>query len=250
MSERFQRRVVAKTAAYTLNFPFDASGTIFTNRGAGGSVTFTLPSPNRGVMGRWYEFRQHADQTLIVAGATAGDLATTGNAAANNVSFPVGSAKVGRGLMAVCDGTQWLCYPIGTGSGFSVNGTEVVATFASGVALTAPVIAGGTSTAQEVVTTIAGDGAITIATGIVVLTKGSAAAITLAASTAVGTRITIVAGSAWAHVVTATGLLDDGITGGSKNTATFGAFVGSAITLIVAQTGKWAVESKNVVTVA
>lgn len=116
--------------------------------------------------------------------------------------------------------------------------------------LTSPVISGATVPALIPVTTITGDGAITIASGIVVLTKGSPAAITLAASTAIGTRITIVAGSAFAHVVTATGLLDDGITGGSKNTATFAAFVGAAITLIVAQTGKWAVESKNVVTVA
>lgn len=101
------------------------------------------------------------------------------------------------------------------------------------------------------ITTIAGDGAIAIANGVVALTKGSAAAITLAAPTAAqaGTRITIVAGSAWAHVVTATGLLDDGVVGGSKNTATFAAFVGSAITLL-AYNLKWVVVSKNVVTVA
>lgn len=98
---------------------------------------------------------------------------------------------------------------------------------------------------------ISGDGAIPVTEGKVVLTKGSAAAITLAAPTAMqqGTRITVVAGSAFAHVITATGLLDDGVTGGSKNTATFGAFIGSAITLI-AYNLKWVVESKNVVTVA
>lgn len=114
-----------------------------------------------------------------------------------------------------------------------------------------PAISGGTSTTKEVVTTITGDGAITIATGIVVMTKGSAAAITLGApSTAqIGTRITIYAGSAFAHVVTATGLIDDGVTGGSKTTATFAAFVGASLTLVAAQGGKWGVESKNVVTI-
>jgi hypothetical protein len=67
----------------------------------------------------------------------------------------------------------------------------------------------------------------------VALTKGSAAAITLAAPTAAqaGTQITIIAGSAYAHVVTATGLLNDGVTGGAKNTATFAAFVGASLTL-------------------
>ena len=101
------------------------------------------------------------------------------------------------------------------------------------------------------ITTITGDGAITIAQGVVALTKGSAAAITLAAPTAAqaGTMIVVVNGSAWAHVLTATGLLDDGVTGGGKNTATFGAYVGSAITLL-AYNLHWTVVSKNVVTVA
>jgi len=100
-------------------------------------------------------------------------------------------------------------------------------------------------------TVISADGAIPVAEGKYVLTKGSAGAQTLAAPTAAqqGTRVTVVAGSAFAHVITATGLLDDGVTGGSKNTATFGAFVGSSITLI-AYNLKWVVESKNVVTIA
>lgn len=110
---------------------------------------------------------------------------------------------------------------------------------------------GGTLSSKQTVTTIAGDGAITIKSGIIVMTKGSAAAITLAAPTLaqVGTRLTIYAGSAFAHVVTATALIDDGVTGGSKTTATFAAFVGATLTLIAAQVGKWGVESKNVVTI-
>lgn len=101
------------------------------------------------------------------------------------------------------------------------------------------------------VVTLAVDGAIPIANSIVTLTKGSAAAMTLAAPTAAqaGTRIVIRAGTAFAHVVTATGLLEDGVTGGAKNTATFGAFVGSSIELIAIGL-KWTVLGKNVVTVA
>lgn len=121
----------------------------------------------------------------------------------------------------------------------------------TGGTITGATITGGTNAAKDMVTTISGDGAITIQTGTVKLTKGSAAAITLAAPSAEqeGTTLNVVAGSAFAHVITATGLLDDGVTGGAKNTATFGAFVGSAITLkAVAQ--KWTVISKNVVTVA
>ena len=46
----------------------------------------------------------NADQTLIVAAATNGDICTTGNAAANNVSFPSTGLRIGRGIMASCDG--------------------------------------------------------------------------------------------------------------------------------------------------
>lgn len=114
----------------------------------------------------------------------------------------------------------------------------------AGVTISVPLIAG------KKVTTISGNGAITIADGIVLLTKGSAAAITLAAPTAgqAGTEICIVAGSAFAHVVTATDLLDDGITGGPKDLATFGAFVGASLTLVALQL-RWAVKAINVVTI-
>lgn len=97
---------------------------------------------------------------------------------------------------------------------------------------------------------IAGDGAVVVVDGTTIFTKGSAAAITLAAPTAAQarTRIRLVAGSAFAHVVTATALIDDGVTGGSKTTLTFGAFVGASIELL-AYNLKWVVISKNVVTI-
>jgi len=79
------------------------------------------------------------------------------------------------------------------------------------------------------------------------LTKGSAAAIILKAPTTAqsGTVIVITSGSAFAHVVTATGLLQDGVTGGAKSTITFGAFVGASITLVASQK-KWNVLGINV----
>jgi hypothetical protein len=95
------------------------------------------------------------------------------------------------------------------------------------------------------------DGALTKTTGVKVLTKGSVGAYTLAAPTAAeeGRRLTIINGSAFAHVLTATNLIDDGVTGGAKDTATFGAFVGASIELI-AYNLKWTVLAKNVVTIA
>ena len=96
------------------------------------------------------------------------------------------------------------------------------------------------------------DGAIAKGVGIAVLTKGTAGAYTLAAPTDVtddGLILIIMSYSAAAHVVTATGLLEDGVTGGAKNAGTFAAFKGATITLC-AHNAKWIVMSKNIVTVA
>ncbi len=79
----------------------------------------------------------------------------------------------------------------------------------------------------------------------ILLTKGSALASTTlgAPSTANdGIVLTITNTTAFAHVITATSLISDGVTGGAKSTLTFGAFVGSSITLMAAN-GLWQVIS-------
>ena len=143
-----------------------------------------------------------------------------------------------------CDSDPSLGALIGVATAVAANPSSTGTVRLNGAAL-------GTVEANAPITTLAADAAIPIGSGVVALTKGSAAAMTLAAPTAdqAGTTITIIAGSAFAHVVTATGLLDDGVAGGSKNTATFAAFVGAAITLL-AYNLKWVVVSKNVVTIA
>ncbi len=93
------------------------------------------------------------------------------------------------------------------------------------------------------------DGAIPVQPGIVVLAVvGAPIAATLAAPVAAdaGIRIQIFCGTAQAHVVTATGLIDDGVTGGAKTTITFtGGFVGQSIELM-AYNLHWVVLSANV----
>lgn len=103
--------------------------------------------------------------------------------------------------------------------------------------------------ARNTVTAYTADGAVSIGTGLKVLSKVSAAAMTLAAPAANGVEMDIIAGTAFAHVVTATGLIDDGVTGGAKNTITLGAFVGACVTL-KAYNGHWVLKSKTVATIA
>jgi hypothetical protein len=100
-----------------------------------------------------------------------------------------------------------------------------------------------------VATVYTADGAIATNSGIKVISKTSAAAMTLAAPAADGDEITLIAGTAFAHVITATDLIDDGVTGGAKDTITLGAFVGACATL-VAYNGHWVLKSKTVATVA
>lgn len=95
------------------------------------------------------------------------------------------------------------------------------------------------------------DGAITTDSQNAIITKGSVAAMTLAAPSTNqnSNEICIINNTAFAHVITLTGLLDDGVTGGSKNTITLGAFVGSSATL-VAYNLKWKLKAKTVATIA
>ena len=133
----------------------------------------------------------------------------------------------------------------------TVGGTQTL----TNKTLTAPVIGAATGTSltltagvTEGVTTISGDGAVTLASGTVVLTKGSAAAITVAApSSQDGTKIRIISNSDYAHVVTFTGsTLLDGTTGANL-TVTMTAFKGSAIEVVAVGT-KWLLVSSSNVT--
>lgn len=104
------------------------------------------------------------------------------------------------------------------------------------------------------VTILTGDAFVqpVFGTGVFWCTKGSAAAITLApASTVlVGSVVIFVAGSAFAHVITAqSGGVFDGTTG-AHTKWTSAAFIGSSITFMAAPNGGWVVLAQQLGTVA
>lgn len=122
-----KRRVVAKTADYSVSAALDRDDTIFTNRGASGAVVFTLPSPTRGYLGARYHFRSVVDQNLTVAGAANGDIVTLNDQAANSVAMSTANQKIGGSMVAECietaEGTfKWLV------RGTTVGVTYTVAT--------------------------------------------------------------------------------------------------------------------------
>jgi hypothetical protein len=105
---------VAKTANYTIGTnTTDVIGSIFTNRGAAGAVTFTLPSPSAGA---YYFFAGVADQNITIS-AGAGLAVTFNNAAAASLAFSTAGNKIGAFAAAISDGTQWLLVNLSNNTG-------------------------------------------------------------------------------------------------------------------------------------
>lgn len=103
--------VSAKTANYTIGtVATDTFGTIFTNRGAVGSVTFTLPAPTAGA---YYFFAGIADQNIVITAGSA-IAVTVNNAAATSIAFSTTSQKIGSFAVAIADGANWHLVNIGT----------------------------------------------------------------------------------------------------------------------------------------
>lgn len=101
----FKRRVVAKDAAAVSVAAAD-SGTIFTNGGASGSITFTLPAVAAGLE---YEFYAEDAQAITVDGP-ADTLVIFADNAADSVAFSTGGEIIGSSFRAVgnAGGTKWL----------------------------------------------------------------------------------------------------------------------------------------------
>jgi hypothetical protein len=132
--------------------------------------------------------------------------------------------------------------------------TEARAQTLTNKTLTSPTITSPTITAASVspaITTLTADGAITIASGTVLLSRASQATLASVAApgaAGVGVRMTIIGGTDFAHVITFTGgTLWDGTTG-ANTTVTMTAFRGSSITVIGQSATVWLVESQNVLT--
>lgn len=104
MNTNFKPRVIPKTTSYSLNPARpDSSGTMFTNRGATGAVTFTLPAPSAPMAGLNYRFISCVAQNLIVSAGT-GKAVALGNATAASLA----ANSIGSVIAARCDGTSWV----------------------------------------------------------------------------------------------------------------------------------------------
>jgi hypothetical protein len=101
----------------------------------------------------------------------------------------------------------------------------------------------------DTVTAVTANGAVTPAPGLHVITKAGVCAITLAAPSTDqnGMTVNIVSTTAYAHTVTATGLLRNGGASSPYDLATFSAYIGAGISLI-AHGGYWYIHAARNIT--
>lgn len=101
------RTIQAKTADYTITEA--DNGTLFTNRGAGGAVNFTLPATAEKMLR--YGVYVAADQSVTVTAGTADTMVVFNDAAADSVALSTAGDKVGALIEIIGDGTGWLVIP-------------------------------------------------------------------------------------------------------------------------------------------
>ena len=94
----------AKTASYTVTVA--ENGTVFTNRGASGTIVFTLPAP---FANAHYRFITHAAQIISVAPDVTDTLVAYGDSVAKALLTPAGAAGCETEVWS--DGTSW--YAVG-----------------------------------------------------------------------------------------------------------------------------------------
>lgn len=138
-------------------------------------------------------------------------------------------------------------------SGSSIA-TDVIAetTGAAGVTIDGALVKDGTVPTRQTVTLAAADGAVTAKDGLVVITKATAAALTIADPTAVtddGKVLKIISRTAAAHTLDNSAGSGFNAGGAGSDVGTFGGAIGDGLEL-VADNGKWLVAYLRNVTLA
>lgn len=223
------------------NIASQATGISITGRAAaaGADITVLSSGTNENLV-----INAKGSGTILLNGTATGAL-VVGDA--TNPAFSVVHTSEGTGVSvtsaAAASGVAMATTSSGTNENLTLDakgsGTVSIGTVSTGDVI----ISNGQVTPQ--VTVISGDGAITIESGVVVLTKGGAAAITLAApSSQNGKMITITSTTDFAHVVTVTGGMWDG-TATTNTTVTFPVVAGGAVTLMAYGTDWYVINNQG-----
>lgn len=101
--------IVVKTASYTVKA--EDLGKLFTNRGAGGAVIFTLPTTGEVFSGWWCEFFTAVlAQDVTITAGTVDTMTTFNDLTADSIALSTANERSGAGVRVVHDGTGWLVF--------------------------------------------------------------------------------------------------------------------------------------------
>lgn len=125
MPDRKPGRVVPKASSYTVTTSSDGNRTHFTNEGATGPITFTLPAANAAVFGFEFFFDCVVDQNLIVAPPVADTAIALNDTAADSLALQTAGQRIGGTIKATCVRTggstfQWLLQGLAVGHTYTV----------------------------------------------------------------------------------------------------------------------------------
>lgn len=118
--EQLESLIVAKTSDYTVLV--SENGTLFTTRGAGAAVTFTLPLNSTVPIGFHVKFFNVSAYGMIIASNPTDTLVGLNNAAADTVTCTTTSLMIGAAVEVVWDGTGWLVFALSAGPTYTVAG--------------------------------------------------------------------------------------------------------------------------------
>jgi hypothetical protein len=118
-AENFQRKIVAKTAAYTVTA--EESGTLFTNRGATAAFTFTLPAVTGLPIGVNFSFYGVTNAGYTVASNGSSDnIISKNDLGADSITMTTNSLAISGAVDVIWDGTSWLAKQASVGPTYTV----------------------------------------------------------------------------------------------------------------------------------
>lgn len=112
--------VKAKTASYTITA--SENGVLFTNRGAGSAITFTLPDTSTGAIPVGFEVQFYGVSAtgFTVASNPTDTIVTLNDAGADSITMTSTSKIIGAALRLIWDGTAWLAFQASVGNTYTV----------------------------------------------------------------------------------------------------------------------------------
>ena len=117
--QAFIPTIKAKTADYTVTAA--ESGVIFTTRGAGAAVNFTLPAVTNLPIGTEYTFYNIAATGMaVLSNGSSDNIVSLNDAGADSITCTTTSKMIGAAVRVIWDGVNWLAFQASVGNTYVI----------------------------------------------------------------------------------------------------------------------------------